>query len=374
MLVKFEVENFKNFEGHYTFDLSKPNSYGFNTEAVSERDNCISKAIIYGPNGSGKSNLGLAIMDITTVLTSSNIELRKYRNYINLLHPDIPASFRYTFRFGGHSLIYEYKKKTLQELLYEKVTIDGRPVIEFDYRDMKGETTLRGAETLNLLADAGNQNQPKVSRVRFLLASAVLEDDEVNHVFREFGDFVNKMLLFYCLEDRGYQGFTNSQENIGVAIVAAGHMKDFEEFLRENGIDYHFRAVDAGNGETIYCDINGKLVDFFQIASTGTNSLALFYYWYMQMKKMSFVFIDEFDAFYHFELAQSLVRLLRKLENTQIILTTHNTDLMSNDLLRPDCYFIIENNKIVTLAEATDKELRQAHNLQKMYKAGAFTL
>ena len=45
---------------------------------------------------------------------------------------------------------------------------------------------------------------------------------------------------------------------------------------------------------------------------------------------------------------------------------------MSNDLLRPDGYFLLENNSIKAIADLTDKELRQAHNLQKMYKAGAF--
>ena len=59
-------------------------------------------------------------------------------------------------------------------------------------------------------------------------------------------------------------------------------------------------------------------------------------------------------------------------KNLQVILTTHNTDGMNNDLLRPDCYFILNENKISSLADATEKELRCAHNLQKMYKAGAF--
>ena len=45
---------------------------------------------------------------------------------------------------------------------------------------------------------------------------------------------------------------------------------------------------------------------------------------------------------------------------------------MSNDLLRPDSYFLLENNKIQAISDLTEKELRQAHNLQKMYKAGAF--
>lgn len=84
------------------------------------------------------------------------------------------------------------------------------------------------------------------------------------------------------------------------------------------------------------------------------------------------MYVDEFDAFYHFELANSVIRLLNKINGVQILTTSHNTDLMSNDLLRPDCYFLIRNNRIVPMSEATDKELRKAHNLQKMYKAGAF--
>ena len=63
---------------------------------------------------------------------------------------------------------------------------------------------------------------------------------------------------------------------------------------------------------------------------------------------------------------------VNEIPGVQIFTTTHNTDLMSNDLLRPDCYFLLKNNDIRPLSNLTEKELRQAHNLQKMYKAGAF--
>ena len=66
-------------------------------------------------------------------------------------------------------------------------------------------------------------------------------------------------------------------------------------------------------------------------------------------------------------------RHLKKMSGVQIFTTTHNTDLMSNDLLRPHSYFLLENNRIKAISELTEKELRQAHNLQKMYKAGAFS-
>ena len=63
---------------------------------------------------------------------------------------------------------------------------------------------------------------------------------------------------------------------------------------------------------------------------------------------------------------------LKNFKNTQIIVTTHNTDLMNNDLMRPDCYFVLTNEKIDSLNRLTDNDLRFAHNLQKMFKAHAF--
>ena len=47
---------------------------------------------------------------------------------------------------------------------------------------------------------------------------------------------------------------------------------------------------------------------------------------------------------------------------------------MSNELLRPDCYFLINDSKISNLSNLTVKELREAHNIEKMYKAHAFAI
>ena len=58
--------------------------------------------------------------------------------------------------------------------------------------------------------------------------------------------------------------------------------------------------------------------------------------------------------------------------DAQVIFTSHNTNLMNNNVFRPDCLFILQNNGIRAMCDLTEKELRKAHNLQKMYKAGAF--
>lgn len=98
----------------------------------------------------------------------------------------------------------------------------------------------------------------------------------------------------------------------------------------------------------------------------------LFFYWYLQLEKCSFLYVDEFDAFYHTELAEAVVRKIIQIPGVQAVITSHNTDLISNGLLRPDCIFKLEDNKIKPFSQLTEKALREAHNLQKMYKAGAF--
>ena len=73
------------------------------------------------------------------------------------------------------------------------------------------------------------------------------------------------------------------------------------------------------------------------------------------MKDASFVFVDEFDAFYHFELAYEVCKRLFA-QSCQVILTTHNTSLMTNNLLRPDCYYLIDGKNVKPLNKCTLKE------------------
>lgn len=366
MLKKFSVENFKGFKDKITLDIGTPSNYSFNSEII--ENGCITKGIIYGINSCGKSNLGLAIFDIITHLTEKQKLLGNYDFYLNMSGRKSFAEFEYTFVFDGHEVVYKYSKMDVNSLKNESLSIDGKEVIFFDFLTRDGFTLLEGSDTLN----ASIRNESPISRVKYVNSNSILSDNVQNQVFKKFIDFVERMLLFYSLDSRGYEGFMNGSESIAEGIVNSGKVKDFQEFLKENDIDYELYGCEVDGRKAIYCHFDNKDADFFKIASTGTRSLALFYYWYIRMEKASFVFIDEFDAFYHYELSESVQKRLRRITGVQVFTTTHNTDLMSNDLLRPDCYFLLENNSIKAISELTEKELRQAHNLQKMYKAGAF--
>lgn len=364
MLSYFSVENFKNFKNKIEWNLITSQDYDFNTETI--KDGCITKGIVLGENASGKSNFASALFDIIHHLTDKHKKEQLYSNYSNLESKNKVVTFEYHFMFEGKKVEYSYAKTKVSELLWEKLLIDGREVIQYDFENNAGSTSLKGAENLNLIS------KNNLSRVKYIYGNSILIENEENQLFYKFIDFVDRMLMFYSLDTRGYQGFCIGTNDVADAIVRKGELKHFEEFLKTQGINYTLRAKEVDDKMGIYCQFGKRQVNLYSIASTGTVSLVLLFYWYVQMKEASLVFIDEFDAFYHFRLSKNIVFLLREMADIQVFLTTHNTDLINNDLLRPDCYFIINNDKIKALSSNTEKELRKAHNLQKMYKAGTF--
>lgn len=371
MLIKFHVENFKSFDKPLTFDLGHSGSYEFNTEAV--QDGVVTKGIVYGFNGCGKSNLGLAMFDIVTHLTDMERLKANYFPYLNLDSAPKPATFQYLFRFNGIEVSYHYQKAEWNYLLRESLSINGEEVISYDFTKSKGSPVrLAGAETLNLNLHS-NIYSGNISRVKFIRNNAILEKNETNKAFQDFMNFVDGMLLFYSLERIGYQGYRVGVDNIQEFIINAGKIDEFSSFLQENNINLRLSKGESGGETILLADFPKKQIPFARVASSGTKALTLFYYWKLQMEHTSFVFMDEFDAFYHFELAESVVKLLLKsFPKTQVIFTTHNTDLLSNDILRPDCYFWLNDSSIKPLCDLTDKDIRKAHNLQKMFKAGVF--
>ena len=365
MLKKFSVENFKGFQSKFVLDLSRPGNYAFNQECI--KNGIVSKAAIYGINGIGKSNLGLAIFDIVNQLTDKIREMDKYANYINLDGSKPYVYFEYEFQFDDDTLVYKYSKINAVSLVEESLSINGKEMLYYDYRAKKGSSSFAGSEVLNLQSDSAN------SRVKYVMVTAVLTDNnKENIVLNKFKDFVDKMLLFYSLRKNGFIGFKQNGDLLERVIIEANKLKEFENFLNSQGLHVHLTSVESPEGKKIYFQHKNGLMHYFSECSTGMESLILLYSWLLKLEQCSFVYIDEFDAFYHYELAEMIVKKLKEFKDTQIIVTTHNTDLLDNDLMRPDCYFVLTDEKIDSLNRLTEKDLRLAHNLQKLFKSGAF--
>lgn len=365
MLVKFAVINYRGFAQRIEWDLSKPSNYSFNTFAI--KNGIIKNGILYGPNGSGKSNFALSLFDIVNHLSQRWKLSDYYDNFMFAGKPSSPVSFEYTFRFGKDELYYTYEKGSKGIIRGEKLLVNDRLVfsrskgmpLKFSPDYLLGNTA-----RANLSNNANN-----VSILNFLLATYPLP---ANHYLFRLQEFVNSMLWFRCLEQREFIGLVSSPINLDEYIINEGLTKDFSKFLQRVS-EQTFNFVTPSKGDRVLqCAINGNKVTFDSIASTGTQSLMLLYYWIKQMSNASFVFIDEFDAFYHYDLSYKVCKELFSLDNCQVFTSSHNTYLMTNDLLRPDCNFIINDNKIKPLTECTNKELRFGHNIEKLFRGKVF--
>ena len=369
MLTKFAVTNFKNFKETFVFELIA-NRYEFNAEAI--ENGIVKKAIIYGANGCGKSNLGFAIFELISHLTDKEFSHEVYnRNYLNAESKEKLTTFCFNFDFDGSKVEYRYSKKAIDHIVSEVLTINNKDVIVYN-RGTPVKINLKGAESLNT-----DLTGSKLSALKYVRNNTVLDSrNKINKLFNTFFSFVDKMLFFRSLDETSYIGYEKGARSIIQDILKKGHLKEFEHFLNTAGIICQLTSIDINGQQDIAFNYGEKAIPFLDVASTGTRSLGLFYFWLQRLKasnEVSFVFIDEFDAFYHHNLSALIVNELKKL-SCQVILTTHNTSIMSNELLRPDCYFIMKNNQIKPLHQLTDKELRSAHNIEKMYKASAFNV
>jgi len=366
MLKKISVKNYKGFKDEIVLDFSDYKDYKFNTFAI--KDGLIKSAMIYGKNGAGKSNFGLAIFDLTLHLTDNEKNPIQTTNYLNGDSDEEVASFSYTFVIDGNEYLYEYKKQNAMQLTYEKLYLNGKKIFSYNFQKHQGDfpgLNLISAESLNIYS---NMN---ISVLRYITFNANLTKD---NPISKLMNFISHMLWFRSTTDgNAYIGLTKGANLLIDTIIENGTVKKFEEYLKSKGVNYQLEAMKNQIGMNILvAKYKYRNFDFLETASHGTKILLLYFFWIQQLNNASFVFIDEFDAFYHTFLAQDIFTELATQIEPQLLITTHNTDLLSNNILRPDCYFIVSQGKITSLPNCTERELREGHNLEKMFKAGEF--
>ena len=367
MLKKFAVENYRGFENRIELDLSNTSNYEFNTFAI--KNGIIKNGILYGPNGSGKTNFSLAIFDIVYHLTQKHKAADYYNNFVCAKKFDEEVRFEYVFSFDEQEVKYSYSKDRKGTLVSETLFVNELLVLTWGGKDsdvfVAPEFNIT-EETLNGL----KENSNNVSIINFLLASFPLSS---NHYLIRLRDFVDSMLWFQNLDVREYIGLESGQTSLEEYFIEKNLIPEFARFLLLVS-DQKFEFSKPKEGERVlYCKVGDARVPFIAIASTGTRALELVFYWICKLKNASFVFVDEFDAFYHFKLSYNICKALFDKE-CQVFVSSHNTYLMTNELLRPDCNFIINNNEIKPLCDCTDKELRFGHNMEKLYRGNTFTI
>lgn len=366
MLKKFQVENYRGFKNTLLWDLSDTRDYGFRKNLIDNK--IVKKSVVFGRNGSGKSSLCTAVVDITAHLLDAEKDDVSQHLYTYVGNEDRFATFTYVFQFGKDEVIYTYCKANLTTLLFEAIAVNGKEMLVHNFIDEKDNfIRIRGAENLRT---QGLQKQ--LSVVKYIYNNTIQDE---NSVISKIMKFVSGMLYFRSLRDANkYIGYKLGSEKLNEIILNNGRLEDFNAFINDMGLNYTLVPLKLMSGAlTIGAKFeNDKVVEFESIASSGTRTLMLFYCWFIEFGKLTFLVIDEFDAYYHHELSEKILSIIQSFDNMQSIVTTHNVTLLHTDCTRPDCAYVIENGSINNLSSLTKRELREAHNIEKLYRANEF--
>ena len=380
MLTKFMVRNYRNFRENICIDFKNIAGYQFSTDCIT--DNVIGKILIYGRNATGKTNLGKAVMNIcATLLTGARY--MNDRTFLNVDSVENSAVFFYEFQFDDKKLIYRYVRLSDTELQSEELIIDGIAIFKCDFANKEynfDNLNYIDADTVNIERylqsfESGEAMDchlgTQLPFLRWMLFNVALKRGSV---LIKLYSYVEKMIMIKT-SDAMMLHPTRMNEAFFESLEEPEELKELEDFINAMGIACKLELRKLPDGQRELYFVHEKLVPFFENASSGTLALINLYHRVVsRITDASFLYLDEFDAFYHYEMAEKVISYFsRRYPKCQMIMTSHNTNLMTNRLMRPDCLFILSRaGTLTSLCNATKRELREGHNLEKMYVSGEF--
>lgn len=429
MLIRFRVSNYLSFKEEVEFSMVKgktrihPNhiiSGGKSRDAV----NLLKSGIIYGANASGKSNFIKAIdfarnLIIDGTKPDQKIPINPFK--LDKKSKSKPSKFEFEIRTGGKDYLYGFEitqDAVISEWLYELLLTSQKPLFE-RRRDEEGKTIInfdnlnfkskRDKEFYQFFGKGTRQNQlfltesmnrepaffnqifywfrdslliifpntkyrinSKLSEDKFNFISKKLEEFDTGICKIDIQEVPIKDTFSKSTQKRIADDLSKVSENeqqinligpnstrlfvskdqdgnlIGKELVFRHKMSDCQE-------EVPFKSKEESDGSV-------RLLDLIPILFLGKNEEKVF-------------LIDELDRSLHPNLCYDLIKLfLNETESSQLIVTTHESNLLTFDLLRRDEIWFIEKDKngaskMYSLEEFTP---RYDKDIQKGYLLGRF--
>lgn len=430
MIVSFSVSNFRSLLGEETLSLVASNRLSDHQDHAvpipGTEERVLRTAVIYGANGAGKSNLFKALQFLkTAALASREKKTGTGREAFRFAgSPDDPSSFDLQFMTGGK--LYRFGLKANDQRITEEwlVQVEGsreRTIYERT-TDERGEIAIdssglkNGGKRLEALATVGGpQNQSFLATVVTTLEATdygeelgtiikwfrygltLVSPDEsfrpVGHelaqdaAFSKFAsDFLRssstgidhlEVVKTELTEDELRKLIPEKVlEHVNRMLKQADDTAVFEvggtEVVVKRGDKSHFYRVSI---HAAHEHIPGKIVPLdLSEESDGTRRLLnLIPALYKPTETL--YFIDEIDRSLHPILIREFFEyFLKSCHKQQLIVTTHEANLLDLDLLRRDeIWFAEKDQKGATrLYSLSDFQVRKDLEIRKHYLQGRF--
>lgn len=409
MLVQFTVENYLSIRDKVYFSLEPSKDCEHPENLINKGDySAVNTVAIYGANASGKSSLFKAItVALIMIRNSNNVQVTDKLPVVpfkfDLASRNKPTSFEFTFiAKDGKKYVYGFSAtsdRIADEYLY--CYHSAKPTLLFDLSEGE-EPKFNRAYRVKLEA-AFQMNTPN----KLFLSTATTWNVECTKIpFEWLADSIDTFTEVMDLsgvafekyrtdESREYIQFTKEllmQADINISSVRVdakevvqGAVLPFQIIVQGKVIppneSKHY-DVEITTGHTVINE-NGEKEEYqltLQEESLGTQ--LLFFYGPLfkdAFEKGKTIILDEIDKSMHPSLVKFILNLFRDPDmnktGAQLIVTTHETCILSLDMFRRDQIYFTEKDAktgVTDLYSLDEFSVRKTENIEKGYLMGRY--
>lgn len=398
MLIEFTIENFTSIREKITFSMvaTKDNSLIDNLIKSEElSDPLLKSAVLYGANASGKTNVLYALVRLRSMIINSHkyqkgdkIEFTPFK-----LNKDcLSKPTRYTITFTKNQKKYLYvlsfdSEKVIEESLYSlpynKIIFERTNTNDYKFtEDTKIQESISERTLPNMLylSKATQENNKLVSDAFdwfrndiIPIKSLDLTTSDIEKTLQSMqGDESFKKLVLKALlvADLGIEDIKSITKKI-TADDLQDVPKEIIPLLLGDKKEREMPSV-----QTLH---KGVLFDLEEESDGTRKMFYLIGHWIDALKNGKLLVIDELDTKLHHVLIVFLIRLFhdstQNKDNAQLIFSTHNTNLLDQDIFRRDQIWFTEKNSetgSTELYSLVEFSPRKDKDLERGYLAGKY--
>ena len=368
MLAKMYLTNFLSFADRTEFDFTA-SKYSILGRTNVYNNELLKGALFIGPNASGKSN---ALEGLSFLIELVKGDGASFENYCCTFAKTVFTTVEYEFVFSGKRVAYRIEYNRREKVISEDLFIDS--ILVLKRNGTKGELRIGEIVTVDDQLDGDT----------LFLRTASFNTGRFPQepILRELMDYI---LNSYCID--GYnQGahwgktITKYAEEYGVEKINK-YLRDFNyDFLIEYDSESEGEGlkISAGSGKkSIFLKRKSFPVpSAFYSESQGNQVFSdMLPNLIRVIESPGMLIFDEFGNSLHNKLAEKIIRFFMKTaQNSQIFITSHHTNLISNSVFRPDQIDLItfQDSKGSKVNRLSKFKPREAQNMEKMYLGGMF--
>lgn len=427
MLSYFKVKNFKSIiEDKFSFDFREgklPNNYkmseiiyGFVNVYKKQKEIFVPVSAFFGENASGKSTIIESFFIFQNIIKNNKLEYLP--NILNTKNKNIrfelemiinKISYVYILEYNLNSILEEslYKNKNIVYSIQNKKT-------NFDNIIIKNNK-LFNKETINNIFETACIDKINGNIQTKLFLSCIKEqfqslNDDISIFYKNIIENLeiylsNSFPTGYSIDklspnnsDEELQNSFNEiisiLQKLDLGIKSAVFKRENKEQLNESinltkysSIKLNNNIISLDSITTQHKNVQGQLVNFNfkQQESLGTQKLfGIIGIFLDVLKNGKVLIIDELEQSLHPILLKSLIMMFKdkryNKNNAQLIFTTHNTDILDNNILRISEVNIVsktlkngtKTNNLSEFKNEDSKTIRNVTNFRKGYLNGLY--